>query len=325
VSPLRTAELLWGTVIHRPYVYAFLVCFVLFAVRQLGLRRALTFAVTAWLVAFAAEWSSTRNGFPFGPYAYLDATRDRELWISNVPFWDSLSFVFLAYFSLALAGELLTVPRGLGARVSRGLRRPLPAERSSAGPHPARPRPSHPSPPAAREGGGGPAILHPAAPILGAALMTLLDVVIDPVALQGDKWFLGRIYEYPYRGFWFGVTAANFAGWFAVGAATQWLFQREVAFLPWCRGPWRPTPTAFRWGVLGVYAGVFGFNLALTIAIRDWPLVAASGAVVAATLVPVTRRLLARPRAAHVWICAATATEAAACRRGIAASGAAGL
>jgi hypothetical protein len=134
VSPLRTAELLWGTVIHRPYVYAFLVCFVLFAVRQLGLRRALTFAVTAWLVAFAAEWSSTRNGFPFGPYAYLDATRDRELWISNVPFWDSLSFVFLAYFSLALAGELLTgrVPRGLGARVSRGLRRPLPAERSSA-------------------------------------------------------------------------------------------------------------------------------------------------------------------------------------------------
>ncbi|MGC2423356.1 MAG: carotenoid biosynthesis protein, partial [Nitrospirota bacterium] len=33
--------------------------------------------------------------------------------------------------------------------------------------------------------------------MLGAFLMTLLDVVIDPLALRGDRWFLGKIYYYP--------------------------------------------------------------------------------------------------------------------------------
>src|SRR5919206_1891205 len=106
------AQLLWGTVVHRPYVYAFFACFLAFAGYQLGARRTVTFAVSTWLIAFACEYSSTRNGFPFGPYTYFDATRTRELWIANVPFWDSLSFVFLSYFSYALAGALLT-PRGL--------------------------------------------------------------------------------------------------------------------------------------------------------------------------------------------------------------------
>jgi hypothetical protein len=61
------------------------------------------------VIAFACEYSSTRNGFPFGLYHYFDETRTRELWISNVPFWDSLSFVFLSYFSLVLAGGLLAL------------------------------------------------------------------------------------------------------------------------------------------------------------------------------------------------------------------------
>ena len=39
-------------------------------------------------------------------YVYLDGTRTRELWLSNVPFWDSLSFVFLSYFSWQLAAAL---------------------------------------------------------------------------------------------------------------------------------------------------------------------------------------------------------------------------
>jgi putative membrane protein len=194
----ETAALLWGTVVHRPYVYAFLACFLAFAGYQLGWRRTLTFTVATWLLAFGAEFSSTRNGFPFGLYRYFDETRTRELWISNVPFWDSLSFVFLSYFSLA----------------SR--RRCTPA--------------------AERARGCSSGLSHPASPLLGGVLMMLLDVVIDPVTLQGDKWFLGRIYDYPTPGFYFGVTAANFAGWFLVGASSQWLFQRCVAVLPGAAG-----------------------------------------------------------------------------------------
>src|SRR5271166_6318639 len=92
-------RLLLGSVIHRPYVYAFFACFVVFATHQLGWRRMLAFFVTTYAITYACEYSSNRNGFPFGPYTYVDATRDRELWLSNVPFWDTLSFVFLSYFS----------------------------------------------------------------------------------------------------------------------------------------------------------------------------------------------------------------------------------
>src|SRR5262249_20773983 len=96
-------RLLAGSVIHRPYVYAFFACFLVFAGYHLGWKRMVTFMVSTFLITFACEYSSTRNGFPFGPYSYIDTMRDQELWISNVPFWDSLSFVFLSYFSYVLA------------------------------------------------------------------------------------------------------------------------------------------------------------------------------------------------------------------------------
>ncbi len=255
-------RLLWGTVVYRPYVWAFFACFLAFAVLQLGLRRTIAFALPTWAIAFAAEYSSTRNGFPFGHYTYFDATRTRELWISNVPFWDSLSFLFLSYFSFALAAAVRS--RGaLGEAPWPGLR-------------------------------------APSTPLLGGLQMMLLDVVIDPVTLQGDRWFLGRIYAYPGDGFWFGVTAANFAGWFAVGAASQWVFQRCLDRLPGCRGPWRAVPRGFAWAVFAAYAGVLAFMLAVTVAIGDVRLAFASAAVSAAILVPVARALRpAHPRAAE--------------------------
>ena len=42
----------------------------------------------------------------------------------------------------------------------------------------------------------------------GALLMTWLDVVIDPLTVHGDRWFLGRIYYYPEGGAYFGVPLA---------------------------------------------------------------------------------------------------------------------
>jgi uncharacterized membrane protein len=258
---VELAALLWGTVVHRPYVYAFFACFLAFAIFQAGLRRTATFALATWTLAFAAEYSSTRNGFPFGPYTYFDATRTRELWIANVPFWDSLSFVFLSWFSFVLAAALLSPGDALARGQWPGLRRR-------------------------------------ATPLLGGLAMMLLDLVIDPVALQGEKWFLGKIYEYPYRGFYFGVTAANFAGWFLVGAASQWVFQRALELAPWCRGPWRRVPPTLTWGVLGVYAGVLAFNIAVTLYIGDLALGAASATIAAGTLIACTWRLASLTRSA---------------------------
>ena len=74
-------------------------------------------------------------------------------------------------------------------------------------------------------------------PVIGltCALFTLIDVVIDPVALRGDRWFLGQIYGYPDPGVYFGVPLANFGGWFVVGliAMTGYrVLDRRCGMLP---------------------------------------------------------------------------------------------
>lgn len=252
-------RLLAGTVIYRPYVYAFLICFLVYAVYHLGWRRMLTFMAVTWIIAFGSEFSTTRNGFPFGPYTYFDATRTRELWLSNVPFWDSLSFVFLSYFSYVMAAAVLSGPNGLASGEWPGIRSRL-------------------------------------TPVLGGVIMMLLDVVIDPVTLQGEKWFLGKIYEYPYHGFYFGVTAANFAGWFFVGFVSQWVFQRLIDLAPWCRGAFRRLHPRFVWLVYAVYGGVFAFNLGITIYIRDYRLAAASAVVSVLTMAGIAWLLRRKPR-----------------------------
>lgn len=254
-EPASFAELLWGTVIYRPYVYGFLICFLFFALRHLRLKGCSAYLVLAYLIAFSCEYSSTRNGFPFGIYRYFDETRARELWISNIPFWDSLSFVFLSYFSWVLAASL---------RYKMDLKS---------------------------------ALLDPATCLISGVLMMLLDVVIDPLTLLGDRWFLGRIYDYPAGGSYFGVTIANFAGWFFVGAVTPFAYRQLIRLSFLAPSAWRlPSSLELR-GVFGVYCGVFLFNLGITAWIGQWTLLAASSAVVVLTLLPsavfLRRRLLA--------------------------------
>ena len=237
---MRGLELGWGTVVYRPYVYSFLVCYLVFAIYHLGVKKAFLFLAGTYLIAFLAEYSSTRNGFPFGIYTYVEETRTRELWISNVPFWDSLSFVFLSYFSFVVAAS---------AKFPRDLERGFAAFET---------------------------------PIIGGILMMLLDIVIDPMALRGEHWFLVRVYFYPNGGPYFGVTIANFIGWFVVGFFSQWIFQR-VGF--WT--PKRSLGSKFVWGAFGVYAGVFGFNLFMTAWIHEFPLFWASSTVMSVTLVAI--------------------------------------
>jgi len=176
---VETLDLLLGTLWLRPYVFAFLGAFLVIALSEIGLQRTLVWIVVGFAIAFACEWSSTRNGFPFGLYHYLDVTRGRELWISNVPFFDSLSFVFLSFVSWAGARRLLGEPVDGSGRVS----------------------------------GGATTIA------LAALLMVGIDLVCDPVSVRGDEWFLGRIFYYATPGAFFGVPVSNFLGWGFVALA----------------------------------------------------------------------------------------------------------
>ena len=249
-------DLFLGTIIYRPYVYVFFLCYLVFAFFQLGIWRTALFTINTYLIAFGCEYSSTRNGFPFGIYHYIDTTRTRELWISNIPFWDSLSFVFLSYFSWNLAAAVFS------QEPSRSLRDGLLDWRS---------------------------------PLLGGLLMMLLDVVIDPLTVLGDRWFLGQIYYYPSGGPYFGVTLENFGGWFFVGFTSQWIFQKYLKSR--AKNINHPHPL-FAWGIFGVYAGVFVFNWSITLWIQEYSLLAASSLIIVATLFPLALYL---KRRASLW------------------------
>src|SRR5712691_4937978 len=97
------AGLLTGTVLLRPYVFAFLCAFLVVAGRDLGWRRATMWLCWGWTVALMAEYSSHRTGIPFGLYHYTGYTPDQELFISNVPIFDPLSLPSLAYSASCVA------------------------------------------------------------------------------------------------------------------------------------------------------------------------------------------------------------------------------
>jgi uncharacterized membrane protein len=133
-----------------------------------------------------------------------------------VPFFDSLSFTFLAYASFCLS------------RVVLGRRGVVPIALASG------------------------------------VLMMLLDVVIDPLAVRGDQWFLGQIFWYPSGGVYFGVPLSNFVGWWIVGAlgvGGYLLLARD----------WNGTPA----GGVALYYAVLAFNLVVTAWIGEWLLLAA--------------------------------------------------
>jgi putative membrane protein len=213
-------ELVLGTILLRPYVFGFLAAFLLAGRADLGWPRTFAFLASVWPVAWLAEFASTRVGIPFGLYHYTGQTRGRELYVANVPFFDSLSFAFLAYAAFSVARLVL-------GRGGRELRRPRLA-------------------------------------LTAGILMMLLDVVIDPLAVRGDRWFLGRIFYYPEGGMYFGVPLSNFAGWVIVGTV-------GVGVYLWLTGP----PAEGRpWPGLALYYAVLAFNLIVTAWIGEWVLVA---------------------------------------------------
>ena len=226
------------TVLLRPYVFIFLGVSLFSASRLLGWKRtAVMFGIT-WITAFICEFSSTRTGFPFGDYYYTGSTTNQELYFSNIPFMDSLSFTFLLFASYCLAlGFTLTA--------------------------------SHPRPFSGwsfRES----QILSWPVVLLTTVFFTFIDIIIDPVALRGDRWFLGQIYGYPHPGVYFGVPLANFLGWAFVGCVSMMLYWVMDQFF--LKRPPLP-PVIVRWNLLvgiALYYGVLAFNLGVTFWIEEW-------------------------------------------------------
>ncbi len=236
--------LLWKTLLLRPYVFFFLAVALVAASRFLGRQRTGALFGVTWLTAFVCEWSSTRIGFPFGDYYYTGSTVGEELYVANIPFMDSLSFTFLLYASYCLALWFV-----------------LPAQ------------------PAAEESGcrfltrighnDRCALLS--WPVIGLTCLffMLIDVVIDPVALRGDRWYLGLIYGYPDPGVYFGVPLANFAGWFVVGliAMMGYRLLDRSGLLPVFPDA---VPVKDVLPGCGLYYLVLLFNLVMTFWIGEW-------------------------------------------------------
>ncbi len=228
-----------GTFTMRPYVFAFFAAYLFVAVPHLGWKKIGLFTIAGYLIAFVSEYASINTGFPYGWYYYLDATRDRELWIAGVPFFDSLSYIFLAYCSYTTALFIVSPLRGwrwnLVTLETRAIRCSF-------------------------------AVLF-----LGSLLQVFLDIIIDPVALQGSRWFLGQIYGYREAGVHFGVPLSNYLGWWLVGflmILVLQLIDRVVG-----RQVERPAGVygmSFR-AVLGplLYLSVIIFNLTMTLLIGE--------------------------------------------------------
>lgn len=250
--------LLGKTLLLRPYVFLFLAIALATATRLIGKQRTAIFFLLTWATAFVCEFSSTRTGVPFGWYFYNGSTVGQELYISNVPFMDSLSFSFLLFTSYCLALAFLLPAQG------RGLAMVMRADQAT----------------------------RTSFPVLGltALFFMLLDVVIDPVALRGDRWFLGKIYDYPEPGVHFGVPIANYLGWAVVGLAAFGLYQRLDRWLPEHGSMPPPTINVARTLLFGcaLYYGILAFNLAVTFWIGE-PLIGATGALM---YLPITAFLL---------------------------------
>lgn len=227
-------RLFLGTILLRPYVFLFLVVYLIAGATQIGWRRTLLYLPLGFGIAWFSEYGSTHWGIPYGDYYYIPATIREELWIAGVPFMDSLSYVFLSYCSYSMAIFLLSP-----ILFSKGNVFVLETHRV---------RQSWQT------------------LLLGSFLFVFLDIIIDPVALQGHRWFLGQIYGYRENGIYFGIPMSNFIGWLLVGlvmiAALQ-LLDRWPALEPKRSTAFHAIPGIALLGPI-LYVSVLLFNIAIT-------------------------------------------------------------
>jgi uncharacterized membrane protein len=256
--------LLFSTVVLRPYVFVFLAAFLFIAIVNFGLRTTLAFMLLTYLVALACEWSSIHYGFPFGLYHYVESTRGREIWVTGVPLFDSLSFTFLGFASYALALMICS--------------------------------------PLARDGGDLRLLdtwqirRAPRVCLMAALFMVMVDMIVDPLSVRGDRWFLGRIFWYDPPGPHFGVPISNYLGWYFVAAISIAIFQWLDSSLNRSgRRPFGATPTLPLRALLGpaLYFGIAGFGLTMLFLIGE-PQIAWAGIFLYLPLIACTMHIVTR-------------------------------
>ena len=198
-------QLLWGTLVLRPYVFIFLSVYLWLATWHLGLGRTLIYLLCGYSSGLAVGILLHSHRFSlWGLYLYSGHPGPGTLGPGG-------AFHGLTVVCLPLLRQLQS---GLAA---------------AAGP-------------ASGQGGAERSRARKicrATVMLAAVLFVTLDIIIDPLALRGYRWFLGQIYGYPEPGIYFGIPLSNFAGWLLVGIIMIALLQRlerwspPVAWLAW--------------------------------------------------------------------------------------------
>ena len=236
------------TIVQRPYVFAFLAAYLVLAWRFLGARRTLLWLLLGYGIAWLSELSSIHNGFPYGAYRYVSENMPGELMIAGVPFFDSLSYPFLIF---AGYGTAAVVRQAFSSVIGR----------------------THAS-----------VESHLGTIVLGALFTMLLDVIVDPLATMGDKWFLGRIHEYAHPGWYFGVPMTNFGGWFLVAfvviAANVLAWRLFPRFFPRTHDHVEVGLHDFL--LPAFYVAIALFNVIISFSIEEWRLGLASSGVLGA-------------------------------------------
>jgi putative membrane protein len=98
-------------------------------------------------------------------------------------------------------------------------------------------------------------------------VMMVMDVVVDPLAVVGHRWFLGDLFFYPDGGLYLGVPLSNFAGWVLVG----WVIAGGAVltgFFGLERGG-RPVNLGSPRGGAALYYGILLFNLTIAVWIGE--------------------------------------------------------
>lgn len=185
----------------RPWFAALLACFLLGAVTKMGWVRTIAFAAIAFAAALAAEVASLRFGVPFGPHRFVAPTAPGP-WIAGVPAWSPLAFCALAWLGFQSA-VLLHSPVEAGQADLQVLD-------------------------TLEIRGSGRVLLT------GAILAMLPQVLLAPLSVRGERWFLGRVHEFAGTGLFFDVPPPAIAGWALVAAVAIFLFQRLE---PWLTAP----------------------------------------------------------------------------------------
>lgn len=227
------------TIINRPYVYLFLLAYLIISGKLRGMKSTLLFLVSGYIIALISEASSIRTGFPYGWYFYIYDNMPGELMVAGVPFWDSLSYPFLCFSGWIIASIVDSKnPYSLYTQKDKNNVN-LPSSFSQM----------------------------IKMTLWGALFTTLLDVIIDPVAHLGEKWFLGKIYYYPNPGYYFDIPISNFLGWFFVSSL---IIGINLKFFS---GSLKSSKKIWFFCGVGLYFGIFLFNWGIAIYLREWWLV----------------------------------------------------